>query len=268
MWHNTAIVHHETMLQRRGLSMTDQNLSGKTAIVTGSSRGIGAAIAQTLASRGASVVVNFASKPAPADELVAVIKKSGAKAIAFKADVSNDEDVVSMFDEAIKTFGGVDILVNNAGILQLKAIADMREEEFDAMFNINVKGVFLCCRQAARKMRNNGRIINLSSSTTRAMMPTYGPYAATKGAVEQLTRSLSKELGGKGISVNAVSPGPTDTDLFRDGKTEQQIKMYEQMSAFGRLGQPQDIAEVIAFLASEESRWITGQNIVANGGMI
>ena len=160
-----------------------------------------------------------------------------------------------------------DILVNNAGINIYKLIADITEEEFDRIFGINVKGTFFACKEAAKRMADGGRIINFSSSTTAMMLATYGVYVSTKGAVEQMTRSLAKELGNRGITVNVISPGPTDTELFTHGKTEEQIERFAQMAALGRLGKVEDITDVVAFLSSEQARWITAQNIRVNGGI-
>ncbi len=241
-------------------------LQGKVAIITGASRGIGKAIAERLSCDGASVVINYAQGAEQAEETVAGIEATGGKAIAVKADVSKIADIEKLFDEAISKFGKVDILVNNAGIAVYKAVAEVTEDEFDKIFNINVKGTFFACQQAAKRLANGGRIINFSTSVTAVMLPTYATYAATKGAVEQLTRHLAKELGAKAITINTVSPGPTDTELFREGKTEEQINRLANMSAFGRLGEVKDIANTVAFLASDDSSWITGQNIRVNGG--
>ena len=177
-------------------------------------------------------------------------------------------DVARLFDEAIGHFGRLDILVNNAGIILYKPLAEVTEEEFDRLFAVNVKGTFFCCQQAARRMADGGRIVNFSSSTTALMLPTYSAYVATKGAVEQLSHVLAKELGPRGITVNVVSPGPTDTELFGQGKSEEDKRRFAQMAALGRLGTPEDIADVVAFLASDEARWVTGQNLRANGGVI
>ena len=176
-------------------------------------------------------------------------------------------DIHKLFDQTIEKFGKVDILVNNAGITFYKLTTEVTEEDFDKIFGINVKGTYFACQQAAQRMADGGRIINFSSSTTAMIMPKYGAYVATKGAVEQMTRILAKELGEKNITVNVISPGPTDTELFRQGKTQEQINHFAQMAALGRLGQVQDIADVVAFLASDEARWITGQNIRVNGGI-
>ena len=165
-------------------------------------------------------------------------------------------------------FGRLDILVNNAGIRISKDVVDIREEEFDRLFAINVKGTFMACQQAARRLSDGGKIINVSSAVTRMMLPGYSLYSASKGAVDQITRVLAKELGGRNITVNAVSPGPVDTELFREGKSEEMVQQMAQMAALGRIGQVQDIADAVAFLAGDDARWITGQCIHVNGGYI
>ncbi|MBD2163037.1 SDR family oxidoreductase [Calothrix membranacea FACHB-236] len=242
-------------------------LTGKVAIITGASRGIGKAIALKLASNGASVVVNYAGNTAKAEEVVAEVTQHGGQAIAIPADISQVAEIERLFAQAIAKFGKVDILVNNAGSIVYKPITEITEADFDKIFAVNVKGTFFACQQAAQKLTEGGRIINFSSSTTAMMLPTYSAYVATKGAVEQITRVLAKELGTKKITVNAVSPGPTDTELFRDGKSDEQINRLAQMAALGKLGDVQEIADVVAFLASDEARWITGQNIRVNGGI-
>ena len=246
----------------------NKHLEGKVALVTGGSRGIGRAIAERLGKDGAAVAVNYASQAAEAEKLAGEIESAGGKAFAIRADVARVAEIVRLFDETIAHFGKLDVLVNNAGTMFTKPVAAVTEAEFDRIFAINVKGVFFACQQAAARMADGGRIINLSSSTTARIMPTYGAYVATKGAVEQLTRSLSGEFGPRGITVNAISPGPVDTELFTADKTPEQIQRFAQMSPFGRIGKPADIAEVVAFLASDAAAWVTGQNIRVNGGLV
>jgi 3-oxoacyl-[acyl-carrier protein] reductase len=242
-------------------------LAGKIALVTGASRGIGRAIAERLASDGAAVAINYGREAAEAKKVVDKITAGGGKAFAIQADVGQVAEIHRLFDTTIAHFGGLDIVVNNAGVMFNKPVSATTEADFDRIFAINVKGTFFSCQQAATRLNEGGRIINLSSSTTLRLMPTYGAYVATKGAIEQLTRSLAKELGPRKITVNAVSPGPTETELFLTGKSPEQLQQFSQQSAFGRLGKPSEIADVIAFLASDDSKWISGQNIPVNGGL-
>jgi 3-oxoacyl-[acyl-carrier protein] reductase len=243
-------------------------LDGKVALVTGASRGIGRAIAVRLGQDGAAVVVNYSGNHEAARETIAAVEAASGRAVAVQGDVGKVGDIQRLFDAAFEHFGKLDILVNNAGIMFNKPLADVTEEEYDLIFAVNVKGTFFSCQQAAKRMADGGRIINFSSSTTAMMLPTYGTYVATKGAVEQLSHILAKELGSRGITVNVVSPGATDTELFGQGKTEQEKQRFAQLAALGRLGQPEDIANVVALLVSDDANWITGQNIRANGGTI
>jgi 3-oxoacyl-[acyl-carrier protein] reductase len=244
------------------------SLEGKIAIVTGASRGIGREIALKLGKLGATVVVNYVYNAGQAEEVASEINNTKGQAIAIQADMRNIHEIETLFDRTIEKFGTVNILVNNAGTILYKKVEDVTEKEFDNIFDSNVKGLFFACQQATRKLADGGKIINISSSVTRLMMPTYGAYAATKGAVEQLTKVLAKELGHRGIAVNSISPGPTDTELFRKGKTEEQISHLAGMAAFGRIGTPDDIAKAVVLLVSEDAGWITGQNICVNGGFI
>jgi 3-oxoacyl-[acyl-carrier protein] reductase len=248
--------------------MNRKKLSGKIALVTGSSRGIGRAIAQRLSREGAAVAINYVSSSDKADEVVAAITSDGGTAVAIQADVSGIEGVRQLFEQTLEHFGRLDILVNNAGIRITRTVADTPEDEFDRLFAINVKGPFFTCQQAARRISDGGRIINISSAVTRMMLPGYAVYAASKAAVDQFTRVLAKEIGERQVTVNAVCPGPVDTELLREGKTEEQLQMMAQMAAFNRLGKVEDIADVVAFLAGDDARWITGQTIHVNGGYI
>lgn len=245
-----------------------KKLHGKVAIVTGASRGIGSEIALALSNAGAKVIVNYVKNKQAADKVCAAISDAGGECLAVKADVSDPIAVRRLFDEAIQHFNCVDILVNNAGILIFKKISEMQDDEFDQIVDVNLKSVFYTLREAATKLANNGRVVNISSTVTRLMLPKYGPYAATKGAVEQLTRIFAREIGEKGITANTVSPGPVDTELFRAGKTEEDIKRMTAMASLGRIGEIDDIAQIVLFLVSDEARWVTGQDIGANGGII
>ena len=241
-------------------------LQDKVAIITGSSRGIGAEIARTLAGAGAKVVVNFTANPSAAEAVCAAIAEAGGESLAVKADVSDPAQVRMLFDAAIERFKHLDILVNNAGVLLSRQIADISDEEFDRVLSINVKGVFYALREAAKWMADGGRVVSLSSTVTRLMLPNYGAYAASKGAVEQLTRVFAKEMGERGVTANIVSPGPINTEMFNSGKNKETIERMAAMSFQGRIGEPEDIARLVLFLVSEEAGWITGQNISASGG--
>ncbi len=241
-------------------------LDGKVAVVTGGSRGIGRAVVQKLADLGAKVLFSYRGDLASANELLSEIHAQGGVAKAVQADMAKVADIEMLFAEAITEFGQFDILVNNAGIAIYRNIADFSEEDFDRLFSLNVKGLFFCCRLAARHMADNGVIINIGSTVTRVMLPTYGAYAASKGAVEQITKVLAKELGSRGIRVNTLSPGPVDTALFRSGKSEEQIQHLGSLAALNRIGEVEDIADMVALLVDDQARWVSGQNILANGG--
>jgi 3-oxoacyl-[acyl-carrier protein] reductase len=241
-------------------------LQDKVALVTGASRGIGRAVAEQLAWCGAAVAVNYVADETSARAVVDGIGGGAGRARAYQADLAESDQVEALFEGVLKDFGRLDILVNNAGLAHYAPIRDYAVADFDRLMAVNVRGPFLACRQAARRMADGGSIINITSTVTRVMLPNYGVYAATKGALEQLTRVLAKELGPQAITVNAVAPGPTDTSLFRHGKTEAQIANLAGLSALGRLGTPLDTARVVAFLAGPQARWISGQIIPVNGG--
>jgi 3-oxoacyl-[acyl-carrier protein] reductase len=241
----------------------------QVAIVTGASRGIGAAIAHRLANEGYAVIVNYAGKQEEAQAVVDAIEARGGSAFAVRADVADSAAVRSLFDAAIERYGRVDVLVNNAGIMPpaLPHVADTDDDTFDRLFAVNVKGTFNTLREAAARLQQGGRIVNFSTSMVGIALPGYAVYAATKGAVEVMTHILAKELRGKNITVNAVAPGPTATELFLDGKTPEQIGRLAKMAPLERLGKPEDIADAVAFLATPGS-WINGQTLRANGGIV
>jgi len=242
--------------------------NGKVALVTGASRGIGAATAKRLARDGFSVTVNYDRSADAASALVREIESAGGRAIAVRADVSDPKAVVSLFDANERAFGGVDVVVSNAGVMRLAPIRDMSDADFDLMIDVNQKGGFYVLREAARRVRDHGRIITLSSSITQLRSPTYGPYAATKAAQEQYANILAKELAGRMISVNALAPGVVNTPLFTDGKTPQQIAGFTERTPHRRLGEPADIANVIAALCSADGAWVNGQTVFVNGGIV
>ena len=244
------------------------NSQPKVALVTGASRGIGAAIAERLAHDGFAVIVNYSGSAAEADALVRAIGKSGGRALSVQADVSDPAAVRRMFDSAETSFGGIDVLVNNAGIMLLADIADTEDTTFDRLIAVNLKGTFNTLREAAKRLHEGGRIINFSSSVVGLYQPAYGAYAATKAAVEAMTHVLSKELRGRNITVNSVAPGPTATDLFLKGKSQEAIDRLAKLAPLERLGEPQDIARTVAFLAGPDGGWINGQVLRANGGII
>ena len=242
--------------------------TNKVAIVTGASRGIGAAIAERLARDGFTAVVNYAGSQAPAEALVRKIEAAGGRALAAQADVADPGAVARMFDAAETAFGRIDVLVNNAGIMKLAPLADSDDALFNSQVAVNLKGTFNALREAARRLRNGGHIVNFSSSVVGLRLETYGVYVATKAAVEAMTPVLAKELRGRSITVNAVAPGPTATDLFLDGKSPELVERMAQMNPLERLGTPADIAAAVAFLVGPDGSWINGQVLRANGGMI
>ena len=244
----------------------NQSLAGKSALVTGAATGIGKAIAAALAAGGARVVINHPHTPGLAGEVVAGIEAAGGTALAIAADISNRAEYQAMVERILATYGRWDVLVNNAAVAITKPFAQITEAEFDLSFAVNVKGVFHGLQLAWQHLADEGRIITISSSTTALMLPGYAVYDATKGATEQFTHILAKEFGPRGITVNAVSPGATETETYRTGKSEQFLASLEAMSAFGRLGRPDEIAAMVAFLASDAAGWVTAQNIRVNGG--
>lgn len=239
----------------------------RVAVVTGGSRGIGRAVSTRLAADGFTVVVNHASGTAAAAAAVEQIQEAGGRAVAVQADVADEHAVAAMFDTAQETFGGIDVVVNSAGRLSLSTIADLDLDDFDALHRTNVRGSFVVAREAARRVRDGGAIIGLSTSVVGLQLPTYGAYVAGKSAVEGMTMILARELRGRDITVNAVAPGPTATELFLDGKDDATVARMAAQPPLERLGQPADIAEVVAFLAGP-GRWVNGQVVRANGGIV
>ncbi len=240
----------------------------KVAIITGASRGIGAVIAKQLAGEGFAVVINYASNASEACALVAELRQAGHQAIAVQADVANAADVKRLFDETEQHLGAPDVLINNAGVLKVLPLAQHSDELFDQTFNINTRGTFNTLREAATRLNSGGRIVNFSSSTVGLNLPGYAVYIASKAAVESLTQVFAKELRGRKITVNAVAPGPVATELFMQGKSEEQIQNFAKMPPLERLGQPQDIANIVSFLVSPAADWVNGQVLRANGGLV
>lgn len=244
------------------------NSNDKVALVTGASRGIGAAIAERLAADGFTVLINFAGSVAIAEALVRKMEAAGGRAITAQGDVSDASAVERMFDAADAAYGGIDVLVNNAGIMRLATLADSDDALFDSQVAINLKGTFNTLRQAAKRLRDGGRIVNLSSSVVGLYQPTYAVYAATKAGVDAMTHVLAKEMRGRNITVNTVAPGPTATDLFLDGKPQELVDRLAKLAPLERLGQPADIASAVAFLAGPDGAWVNGQTLRVNGGII
>lgn len=240
----------------------------KTAIVTGASRGIGAVVARRLAADGLAVVVNYAGERDGAEAVARDITAASGRALAVQADVSDPAAVRRLFDTAERELGGVDVVVNNAGIMKLATVAETDDATFDSQIAVNLKGTFNTLREAARRIRKGGRIVNFSSSVIGLQLPTYGVYAATKAAIEALTMILAKELRGRDVTVNSVAPGPTATALFLRGKSEELVQKMSKQAPLERLGQPEDVARVVSFLVSGEGGWVNGQTVRVNGGII
>jgi len=238
----------------------------RTALVTGAAKGIGAAVARRLAADGFQTVVNYSRSAAQAEEVVAGIEAAGGRARAIRADVSDASAVRALFDQAEAECGPIDVLVNNAGIIKVSPLAEVVDEDYRQLVAVNLTGTFHGMREGARRVRDGGRIINLSTSIIGNYLPGHGVYAATKAAVEAMTHVLAKELGARGVTVNAVAPGPVATDLLLEGRPEELLRRLASDIPLGRLGQPDDIARVVSFLASPESGWINGQVVRANGG--
>lgn len=245
-----------------------QSNPSHVAIITGASRGIGASVAQRLARDGFAVVVNYAGDAQSAEDVVRNIKDDGGTALAVQADVSDSAAVRKLFDETEAAFGGIDVLVNNAGIMKTTPMIETDDASFDRQIATNLKGTFNGMREAAKRVRRGGRIINFSSSVVGLYQPQYAVYAASKAGVEAMTHVLSKELRGREITVNAVAPGPVGTDLFLKGKPQKVIDEIASLAPLGRLGMPEDIARVVSFLASADGAWVNGQVLRANGGLI
>ncbi|MGY2292446.1 SDR family oxidoreductase [Pseudomonas sp. SDO528_S397] len=243
-------------------------MTQQVAIVTGASRGLGALVAKRLAADGYAVVINFVNSAVEASKLVVELRQAGHQAIAVQADVVKAAGVKRLFDETEAQLGKVDVLVNNAGILNIQPLAQHTDELFDENFDIHAKGTFNGLREAAKRLKDGGRIVNVSSSAVGLNLPGYAVYAASKAAVETMTRIFSKEMRGRGITVNAIAPGPVATELFLHGKSEEQIQTLVKMAPLERLGQPEDIVPIVAFLVSPAAGWINGQVLRANGGMV
>ncbi|XXX90848.1 SDR family oxidoreductase [Sorangium sp. So ce145] len=242
--------------------------NGKVALVTGSSRGIGAATAKRLARDGFAVAVNCVKNRELASAVVDEIKAAGGRAIWVQADVSEADAVRRLFDETERAFGGIDVVVSNAGVMRLAPFHAMSDSDFARMLDVNQKGSFFVLREGARRVRSGGRIIALSSSITQLRTGTYGAYAATKSAQEIFANVLARELEGRQISVNAIAPGVVNTTLFTDGKTAEQIASFVQRTPHKRLGEPSDIANVISALCGDDCGWVNGQTIFVNGGIV
>jgi 3-oxoacyl-[acyl-carrier protein] reductase len=240
----------------------------RVAIVTGASKGIGRAIALRLARDGMAVVVNYSSSKGAADEVVAEIESEGGKAIAVKADIGTSSGVTALFDAADENFGGTDVIANNAGMMKLAPLTETSDADFEQQIALNLTGTFYGIREGGRRLRDGGRIINFSSSTVGVQGPGYGPYVASKAGVEGMTLIASRELAKRKITVNTVAPGPVETELFMHGKSDEVVQTIVRNIPLGRLGQPEDIASVVSFIAGPDGGWVNGQTLRANGGLI
>lgn len=240
----------------------------RVALVTGASRGIGRAIALRLARDGYALAVNYAGNRAAADEVVATIAATGGRALAVQADIADPDQVAALFATIRETWGRLDVVVNSAGVMALAPIADGRLADFDRIVATNLRGAYLVLGHAARAIADGGRIIALSTSVIGTALPGYGAYIAAKAGVEGLVRVLAKEVRGRGVTVNAIAPGPVATELFLDGKTEEQIARHVAATPLERLGTPEDIAGTVAFLAGPDGGWVNGQVLRANGGLV
>jgi 3-oxoacyl-[acyl-carrier protein] reductase len=240
----------------------------RVAIVTGGSRGIGRQVARQLAADGFAVVVGYAGDKEAAQEAVREVEATGGTAFAARADVGDEAEVAALFDLAEATYGGVDAVVHAAGRMLLAPVAELDLDELDALYRTNIRGTFVVDQQAARRLRPGGALVNFSSSVVGLAFPSYGAYAASKGAVEALTLILARELRGRDVTVNVVAPGPTATDLFLDGKDEETVARLAAQPPLERLGTPRDIASVVSFLVGPGGRWVNGQVLRANGGII
>ena len=252
------------------VDMTDSNKTTtdpRVAIVTGGSRGIGRAVAEKLAAEGLNVVVNYAGNTQAADDTVDTITAAGGTAIAVQADVADEHRIAALFDRAEAEFGGIDVVVNAAGRLALSPIADLDLDVLDAVHRTNIRGTFVVAQQAARRLRPGGSFVGFSTTVVGTQFPAYGAYVASKAAIEGITLILARELRGRDVTVNTVAPGPTATDLFLDGKTPEQIETLAKTPPLERLGTPEDIANVVAFLTSPAGHWVNGQTLRTNGGM-
>lgn len=250
--------------------MTEDNTPStrpRVAIVTGGSRGIGRAVTEKLAADGLAVVVNYAGNTQAADDTVAAVTAAGGTAIAIQADVADEVQIAALFERAEAEFGGIDVVVNAAGRLALAPIADLDLTVLDAVHRTNIRGAFVVAQQAARRLRAGGSFVAFSTTVVGTQFPTYGAYVASKAAIEGMTLILARELRGRDVTVNTVAPGPTATDLFLEGKTQEQIDALAKTPPLERLGTPEDIANVVAFLTSPAGHWVNGQTLRANGGM-